>query len=58
LRCYDITLSQGGIIGDDVPAMNRLFAEFFPSAPPTRATPIVGLPRGLRILIEATVFLG
>ena len=43
---------------EDFPAMNQLFAEFFPSAPPTRATPIVGLPRGLRISIEATVFLG
>ena len=43
---------------DDFPAMNQLFAEFFPSAPPVRATPIVGLPRGLRISIDATVFLG
>ena len=43
---------------EDFPAMNQLFAEFFPSAPPARATPIVGLPRGLRISIEATVFLG
>lgn len=38
---------------DDFPAMNRLFGEAFPSSPPTRATPIVGLPRGLRISIEA-----
>ena len=43
---------------DDIPAMNQLFAEFFPTAPPARATPIVGLPRGLRISIEAVVFLG
>jgi 2-iminobutanoate/2-iminopropanoate deaminase len=43
---------------EDFPAMNQLFAEFFPSAPPARATPIVGLPRSLRISIEATVFLG
>ena len=43
---------------DDFPAMNQLFAEFFPSAPPARATPIVSLPRGLRISIDATVFLG
>ncbi len=42
---------------DDFPAMNALFAEFFPSAPPARATPIVSLPRGLRISIDATVFL-
>src|SRR6476469_5107159 len=43
---------------DDFPAMNQLFAEFFPTAPPARATPIVSLPRGLRISIDATVFLG
>jgi 2-iminobutanoate/2-iminopropanoate deaminase len=43
---------------DDFPAMNELFAEFFPSAPPARATPIVALPRKLRISIESTVFLG
>src|SRR5436305_11520319 len=44
--------------GEDFPAMNQLFAEFFPSAPPARATPIVDLPRSLRISIEATVYLG
>jgi 2-iminobutanoate/2-iminopropanoate deaminase len=38
---------------DDVPAMNALYAEFFPAAPPARATPIISLPRGLRISIEA-----
>jgi 2-iminobutanoate/2-iminopropanoate deaminase len=43
---------------EDFPAMNQLFAEFFASAPPARATPIVNLPRGLRISIDATVFLG
>jgi 2-iminobutanoate/2-iminopropanoate deaminase len=43
---------------DDIPAMNQLFAEFFPTAPPARATPIVGLPRGLRISVEAVVYLG
>ena len=43
---------------EDFPAMNKLFAEFFPSAPPVRATPIVGLPRSLRISIDATAFLG
>jgi 2-iminobutanoate/2-iminopropanoate deaminase len=43
---------------DDFPSMNQLFAEFFASAPPARATPIVNLPRGLRISIDATVFLG
>ena len=34
-------------------AMNALFGEYFPSAPPTRAGPIVGLPRSLLISIEA-----
>jgi 2-iminobutanoate/2-iminopropanoate deaminase len=43
---------------DDFPAMNELFAEAFPAAPPARSTPIVGLPRGLRISIDATVYLG
>jgi 2-iminobutanoate/2-iminopropanoate deaminase len=38
---------------DAFPAMNALFAEFFPSNPPARSTPIVGLPRDLRISIEA-----
>ena len=43
---------------EDISAMNQLFAEFFPSAPPVRSTPLVGLPRGLRISIDATAFLG
>jgi 2-iminobutanoate/2-iminopropanoate deaminase len=43
---------------EDFPAMNQLFAEFFRSAPPVRSTPLVGLPRGLRISIDATAFLG
>ena len=34
-------------------ALNALFAEFFPSEPPTRAVPIVALPKGLLISIEA-----
>ncbi len=33
--------------------MNALFAEFFPTDPPARSTPIVALPRGLRISIDA-----
>ena len=37
---------------ENFPALNALFAEFFPTSPPTRATPIVALPRGLRISIE------
>ena len=43
---------------EDIPAMNQLFAEFFPSAPPVRSAPLVVLPRSLRISIDATVFLG
>ena len=35
------------------PTLNELFAEFFPTNPPARATPIVQLPRGLLISIEA-----
>ena len=33
--------------------LNALFAEYFPISPPTRATPIVQLPGGLLISIEA-----
>jgi 2-iminobutanoate/2-iminopropanoate deaminase len=33
--------------------LNELFGEFFPMSPPTRATPIVQLPKGLLISIEA-----
>jgi 2-iminobutanoate/2-iminopropanoate deaminase len=38
---------------DDFVVLNRLYGEFFPTSPPARATPIVSLPRGLRISIEA-----
>ncbi len=38
---------------EDFPTLNELFAEFFPTNPPARATPIVQLPRGLLISIEA-----
>jgi 2-iminobutanoate/2-iminopropanoate deaminase len=43
---------------DDFATMNGLFAEFFPTAPPVRSTPIVGLPRNLRISIDAVAYLG
>jgi 2-iminobutanoate/2-iminopropanoate deaminase len=33
--------------------LNALFGEYFPNDPPTRATPIVRLPKGLMISIEA-----
>ena len=35
------------------PALNTLFAEFFPVAPPVRSTPLVQLPRGLLVSIDA-----
>jgi 2-iminobutanoate/2-iminopropanoate deaminase len=38
---------------DDFPALNALFGDLFPTWAPTRATPIVTLPRSLRISIEA-----
>ena len=38
---------------DDFPALNELFAEVFPTAPPARSCPVVSLPRGLLISIEA-----
>ena len=33
--------------------LNALFGEYFPENPPTRATPVVQLPNGLLISIEA-----
>ena len=38
---------------DDAAASNRIYAEFFPTDPPARSTPIVQLPRGLLFSIEA-----
>ncbi len=34
--------------------LNTLFAEYFPKDPPTRSTPIVELPMGLLLSVEAT----
>ena len=34
-------------------ALNELFAEYFPDEPPARSTPIVDLPMGLLLSIEA-----
>jgi 2-iminobutanoate/2-iminopropanoate deaminase len=34
-------------------AANRLYAEYFPTDPPARSSPVVVLPRGLLISIEA-----
>ena len=38
---------------DAFDALNALYAEYFPSAPPARSAPIVQLPRGLLFSIEA-----
>ncbi|MDA7430055.1 Rid family hydrolase [Primorskyibacter aestuariivivens] len=35
-------------------ALNQLFGEYFPNDPPARSTPIVDLPMGLLLSIEAT----
>lgn len=43
---YIADLEIGAISG-------RLYAEYFPTDPPARSTPIVELPRDLRISIEA-----
>jgi len=40
------------------PTLNAVFGEFFPADPPARSTPIVALPRGLRISIEAIAGVG
>jgi 2-iminobutanoate/2-iminopropanoate deaminase len=33
--------------------LNALYAEYFPVAPPVRSTPVVQLPRGLLVSVEA-----
>ena len=38
--------------------LNALFGEYFSTSPPTRATPIVQLPKGLLISIEAIAVRG
>jgi 2-iminobutanoate/2-iminopropanoate deaminase len=43
---------------ESFPAMNALYGEFFPTRPPVRSTPIVALPRGLLISIEAIAAAG
>ena len=39
---------------DERAALNELFGEYFPLQPPARSTPIVDLPMGLLLSIEAT----
>ena len=39
---------------DERAALNDLFGEYFPNEPPARSTPIVDLPMGLLLSIEAT----
>jgi 2-iminobutanoate/2-iminopropanoate deaminase len=39
-------------------ALNSLFGEYFPSGPPSRAAPVVQLPKGLLISIEAIAVRG
>jgi 2-iminobutanoate/2-iminopropanoate deaminase len=41
------------VSAEDFAALNAVYGEVFPSSPPARATPIVGLPRSLRISVEA-----
>lgn len=39
---------------DDFQAMNTVYAEFFPAAPPARSTvAVLALPRGARVEVEA-----
>jgi 2-iminobutanoate/2-iminopropanoate deaminase len=49
----DLVVSTTVLVAElaDFPEMNSLFAEFFPTEPPTRMTMQVPLPRGLRISI-------
>jgi 2-iminobutanoate/2-iminopropanoate deaminase len=52
----DLVVSTTVLVADvaDFAEMNALFAEFFPTAPPTRMTMQVPLPRGLRISVGCT----
>jgi 2-iminobutanoate/2-iminopropanoate deaminase len=52
----DLVVSTTVLVADhvDFPEMNSVFAEFFPTEPPTRMTMQVPLPRGLRISIGCT----
>ena len=49
----DLVVSTTVLVADqaDFAEMNSLFADFFPTEPPTRMTMQVPLPRGLRISI-------
>jgi 2-iminobutanoate/2-iminopropanoate deaminase len=38
---------------DDFATLNRLYGEYFPTSPPARSAPVVALPRGLHLSIEA-----
>ena len=42
-------LADAGAFG----VLNALFEEYFPGSPPARSAPVVALPRGLLISIEA-----
>ena len=52
----DLVVSTTVLVADiaDFAELNTLFAEFFPTDPPTRMTMQVPLPRGLRISIGCT----
>jgi 2-iminobutanoate/2-iminopropanoate deaminase len=52
----DLVVSTTVLVADvaDFPELNVLFAEFFPTEPPTRMTMQVPLPRGLLISIGCT----
>ena len=52
----DLVVSTTVLVADiaDFGELNSLFAEFFPTDPPTRMTMQVPLPRGLRISIGCT----
>ena len=52
----DLVVSTTVLVADiaDFAELNSLFAEFFPTEPPTRMTMQVPLPRGLRISVGCT----
>jgi 2-iminobutanoate/2-iminopropanoate deaminase len=38
---------------DAFPALNKMFPEYVPTAPPVRSVPVVALPRGLLFSVDA-----
>ena len=57
--CMELVVKTTVFLADikEWPAMNEVYAEFFPVAPPARSTVQVVLPLGARIEIEASALI-